>query len=500
MQLHEKLKKKNNPLCKLCVPIVGPQQSDILKQIALAEEKADMLEYRIDLWDQYDDKIFQVESKLPKIFTLRKAFQGGGFQGSHSEWVDRLSSLLKFLPDFIDIEADISLEEIKKLQKQFPKTQWIVSWHHYDTTPENLDELFLKLKLLPANYYKIATYAQRTSDALRMLNFVKRINFQNSILCGLCMGELGQITRLLAPIVGAPWTYASLESKVKSAPGQIPIKEMLDVYRFDTLNKDSLIYGLIGNPLDKSPSHLSHNQVFKKFQINAIYLKFKLEENELTKFFSLIKQLNFKGCSVTMPYKEAVMAFLKQSNNELTKVGACNTIKFDNDHMLIGRNTDGIGAIAALGIEDFSGLKVIIIGAGGTAKAIAHEIFKRNGKITILNRTIGKAKHLADKVKAKYGALEDFDLFQKEGCDILIHTTPFDVCTGIDYQLSKNTLVFDVVNRIDTEIINAAKKNGCKTIGGEELFVKQAIEQFRWWFNDEFDSTMIEQTIKKNLK
>ena len=121
----------------------------------------------------------------------------------------------------------------------FPDTEWIISWHDLKETPKNLDEIYNKISLLPASYYKIATYAQTSTDALRMLNFTQKMNQSKRILCGLCMGERGQLTRILSPIVGSPFTFASLENGKEVAPGQLSAEELISVYRFKEMNRET---------------------------------------------------------------------------------------------------------------------------------------------------------------------------------------------------------------------------------------------------------------------
>ena len=250
----------------LCGVITGPSLDEIQNQINQASLYADILEIR---WDCFDSTEFEISCKLPMIFTLRPISQGGYYLKSEEMRMKDLARLLEKKPNYVDLEYTIPFKVIEELKKNFPEVKTILSYHNFDNTPDNLNEVLFSLKKKTADLYKIATMANTTIDALRMLNFTKLAGLQ---VIGLCMGECGIITRILNH-----FTYACLEEKYTSKLSQLSLNTLINCYRYKTLNSETDIYGLIGNPVDKSPSNieglLSTKNVLSKYSCD-IFLKF----------------------------------------------------------------------------------------------------------------------------------------------------------------------------------------------------------------------------------
>lgn len=394
--------KNTRKKCKLCICLGNSHLDPLLKQMERAAQWADLIEIRLDKLSPIDlESLFAIKkfAPCPLIWTLRKASQGGDFRGSEEKRLELLRLLLLNIgPDFIDIEADISESELHNLQCLSPKTQWIISWHDFTQTPKDLDALYRKAARLPADYYKIGAFAQNSTDALRMLNFSRNLNRESSRFLGLCMGPFGQPTRILAPVAGQPFTYAALEKGKEMAPGQLTAEELISIYNFHSLNEKTQILGLIGRPVDKSIGEITHNAVLRSLSINRdVYLKFCLQDAEIPEFFNEIQTLPVRGLSVTMPFKEIVLQFLKSD----PQLAACNTLLWTKEEWR-GFNTDSIGAINALGLASLQDQKIIILGAGGTAKAIARAASEQGAQLAILNRTPERAKSIAEPLGAKW--------------------------------------------------------------------------------------------------
>src|SRR5262249_32850217 len=147
---------------------------------------------------------------------------------------------------------------------------------------------------------------ENSIDAFRLLHFIKK---GDKKLIGIGMGKEGQVTRILGPIVGSPITYASLEETLMTAPGQFTARELAERYHYRSLNQTTALYGLIGDPIDRSISDITHNKLMHQYGWNAIYVKIRVKPEELPHFLPLAKTLGFRGLSVTMPLKEAVVPF-----------------------------------------------------------------------------------------------------------------------------------------------------------------------------------------------
>ena len=279
----------------------------------------------------------------------------------------------------------------------------ILSYHNFEKTPDNLEEILqTMLKVSSAKFYKIATMARSSLDALRMLRFVK----EHSDVIGLCMGTLGQLTRILAPVVGSQIMYAS---HTNSILGQLSLEALLEIYHFRSLARKTRIYALIGDPVSQSLGHLYHNM---EMQGVGVYCKIPIKSSELSSFFQHIRDLPFGGLSVTMPHKEAVIPFLDEIDNEAKEIGAVNTIGFKKGK-LVGTNTDAKAAFQLLG--NVRGKTVLVLGAGGAGRAIIYAAKKRGADIFVWNRTREKAEKLAKEFGCKWGIPKKYD--------ILVNTT-----------------------------------------------------------------------------
>ncbi|MBS4162846.1 3-phosphoshikimate 1-carboxyvinyltransferase [Candidatus Protochlamydia amoebophila] len=492
--------------CQLCVSLIGLTCDAFIHQIQQLSSQVDLIEIRLDKLLKIDFSELNLLKEIahcPLIWTLRKKSQGGNFLGNIQKQFLIFKELARRQPDFVDIEADIPLEWLQELQNISPQTQWIISWHEVKETP-HLKTCLDQLYALPGNYYKLACYTHSVIDSLKLLEMAQQENKHSRRLCTIGLGMKGQCTRILAPVTGQPFTFASLKEGLESAPGQISFQTLFQTYRFKNLSQQTEIFGLIGHPIDKSLSHLTHNAVLDHLNQNAVYIKFDVEEAELELFFQHIQHFSVRGFSVTMPHKERVKKILALNMDDEGHL-ACNTLLFSSS-IISGTNTDGIGALKALKIEDLKDKKVILLGAGGTSQAIAYEAKKRGAEVTILNRTVLRAKDVAEKIQVKWGDFEQLKDAKKNECDILIQTTSVGMSPHVDALvvsadwIPQQITVLDVISHpFETLFLQKARLKGCKICHGIELFIHQAVFQFGFWFNKQFDQKLIEQTIREAL-
>ena len=293
----------------LCVPIIGPDVLSASKQIERVLAFADCLELRLDLFHSFDIlSLHKLREKitLPFILTLRKKSEGGGFQGTESDRLDLLHQLMDLEPDCVDVEWDVPDEIIDTLKKN-RRAKFLISYHNFKETPP-LEDVWRKIYRKQGDVYKIATTSHSILDSLRMMEFVATINAKVP-LSGMCMQADGAATRVLSPLIRSPLVYACENNDLATAPGQISADALLNTYNFRSLVADSFLLGLIGDPIDKSISHLSYNRVLKNLGLLGVHTKFRVRAEELGQFFKLMKSFNTHGLHVTMPLKEAVLPF-----------------------------------------------------------------------------------------------------------------------------------------------------------------------------------------------
>lgn len=398
----------------ICVVIKGPSIQEAEAQIKKALPYAALIELRLDLFQSLDIKTLRERYALPMIFKLKDK--------------THLSELLALKPEYVDL--DVACAE------SLPGTQLIVSYHDFEKTPEDLEGIYRRMKKIPARFYKIAVQAKSTLDATRLLSFAKKD------MIAISMGPLGQFTRLLAPI-----HYAALDEGDQTAPGQFLVETLSKHYR----SKSKDLYGLIGDPVDQSISDQTHNGL-----IDGLYVKMRVTPEELPQFLKEAKQLNFCGLSVTMPLKERILPYLDALDPEAKQIGVVNTVVF-KDGQSIGYNTDAKGALDALEV-DVQGRHLVLIGAGGAAKAIGYEAIKRGGVVTYLRRN---------------------EPFPSTPYAIVINCTPADL--PIDPELiPPGTVVMDIKTKPkNTPFLQKAK--GCRIVYGYQMFIEQALGQFELW-------------------
>lgn len=469
----------------ICVPITASKTEAALKEIR--ESKAGLIELRLDfIKDINEENLVRLMKRTRKktIVTDRKM---------------RLSLLKKAIEmkaDYIDIDY----KEHHRLAGRFDtgKTKLIISFHDFRKTDmRRISSVLAKIKKLNPDIIKLVSRANSINDNFAIFDILKK----NKKTVAFCMGEKGKISRILCIFFGSAWTYGSLSEGRESAPGQIPADELRSIYRIHKLQNPK-IYGLVGNPVEHSIGIFVHNRAFEKTNINAVYVNFLVEE--LLGFVRKARGL-FSGFSVTIPFKKSIIPMLDKLDPIAAKIGAVNTIIKRNDG-LIGYNTD-IAALESLG--GVRNKKVILIGAGGGARAIAFGIKKKKGKLTIINRTVSKARKLAAELNCEYMGLKKVQEIRRG--DILINCTPIGMHPYTNRSpVGKNTLkkilkkkatVFDIIyNPIKTKLLKEADALGFRTISGVDMFVDQAAEQYRLWTNRKAPRELMKKILLKHLK
>jgi 3-dehydroquinate dehydratase/shikimate dehydrogenase len=432
-----------------------------LHEIEQIASLVDLVELRLDHFD------IEKRPSCPCIFTLRKKEQGGAKEMREKERLAQIDKYLELLPDYCDIEADTDPVFIEKIAKKFPKVKLIGSYHNFQETPADLTAILKAMKNPHFAIYKIAVHANSTLDMLRLMLFAKNSAEPLSVMS---MGKFGEPSRVLAPITGSLLNYTGLEDD--PSLHRYGVRTLLETYHYAKLNKNTLIYALIGNPVEKSPGHLFHNP---RFQHNAVYVKLRVEPHEVHAIFSYFKKLPFGGLSVTIPLKELVFSEMDEVSSLAKAIGAINTVTFKNGKT-IGTNTDAPGALNAL--EKHTAVKgktIAVLGAGGAARAIIYEVLKRGAKVLIFNRTKMRAEKLGEEFNCSGFALSHLS---DHSYDILINTIP--PASHEVPPIQRNTFVMDIVIG-DTPLLKSAGQMGCHCIRGEEMFEQQALSQQKEW-------------------
>jgi 3-dehydroquinate dehydratase/shikimate dehydrogenase len=421
------------------------------------------------------------------VATCRRTTGGGRFRATAAVQLEVLTEAAAAGFHLVDLEVETA-EAISRAQFDAFRqtlidqgTGIILSSHDFDATGD-LDKTFERLQRFQPDFIKIVSTAKQLTDNVAMMHFLER-NSDGANLIGICMGDQGLVSRVLGVRAGSIFTFASATEGEETGPGQIAARTLLETYRIDQVELSTKVYGVVGNPIRQSLSPLMQNTAFRRETVNAVFLA--LEAKKLSDLLNLVRELPVAGLAVTMPFKQDILVHLEKTDPLSAKIGACNTVVRSQDGRLFGFNTD-VGGITRP-IErrlPIRGAKILVLGAGGAARAAVFGLVDKGAEVFILNRTIETAQKLARQAKAKTIRR---DQVAKTHFDVIVNATPAGMTgqklTSIlePHELNAR-LVFDTVyHPIETPLIRAARERGIAVISGVEMFVQQGARQFEIW-------------------
>ncbi len=490
----------------ICVSIGRTRHKHVIKEHAyLVEQGAELVELRLDYIGRVVNLKRLIENRpCPVIITCRRQADGGRWSGTEEARQTLLRTAIAEGVEYVDLEDDIA-DTIPR----FGKTKRIISRHDFSGTPDDLAEVHARMAALDADIVKLATMANSPMDNLRMMKVVKESNVPT---VGLCMGEIGTPSRILASRFGAPFTYATFHEERSLAPGQLSYKQMKKIYHYDEIDEDYEVYGVIADPVGHSYSPIIHNAAFHHLGMKRVYVPFRIPEADLSSWLKHCRSLGLRGLSVTIPHKESVISKCNKVESVVRGIGAVNTLVFDEDGTVRGYNTDYRAAmdslLRVLGRDAekekcMQGVKALILGAGGVSKAIAFGLTKHGADVVISSRTKARAVELA---KAVDGKAIEWDMRHHFQPDVLINGTPVGMHPKMDASpwderyLQKKMVIFDTVyNPEQTLLIKQARKAGCRVITGVDMFIRQAALQFQLFTGEEAPSDLMRDTLKRMI-
>ncbi len=256
------------------------------------------------------------------------------------------------------------------------------------------------------------------------------------------------------------------------------------------------IVGLIGNPVSHSLSPAMHNSAFRAMQMDWSYLLFHVYPDHLEAAVKGVRSLGLSGVNVTVPYKERALAFVDEISAEAEQIGAVNTINVCGDR-LVGSNTDWAGFLRHLAEINFNpnGCRALILGSGGSARAVAYALLSEGATVTICGRDILKMSTIIERFKKQFGPELINSLIYEQlqeflnGIDVIVNTTPLGMYPDIgsspwpqDVEFPKCELAYDLIyNPIKTRFMKLAEVNGVKSMNGLGMLVYQAALSFEIW-------------------
>jgi len=463
----------------ICVPIVAKTTKEALNDIKKAKD-ADLIELRIDFIRDINDKNLTklIKSTRKKIIVTDR-----------KKRIKLVEKAIELKTDFIDLDLKIGEKIIKQLIKNKKRTKVIVSFHNFKKTDKKeVLRKYTQIKRLGADVVKVATFANSINDNKVIFDLIAKAKKEKKKIIGLCIGKKGQISRILSPLFGAELTFGSLSKGKESAPGQLTATDLKTVFRINKLKgKKMRVFGLVGNPVGHSKGIIVHNKNFSKKKKNSIYVNFLVDD--IKSFIKNFKEM-ISGLSVTIPHKRDILGSLDKIDPIARKIGAVNTVVKKNGK-LIGYNTDVSGAIDAIKTKTkINGKNILLIGAGGVARAIAFGIVKEKGDLIILNRTISKARKLANELGCSYAGLDKLAFL--DNIDIVINGTSIGMFPRINKTpisenvlrkiTTKKSVIFDTVyNPKMTKLLKDTKALKLRIVDGYQMFINQGMEQVKLW-------------------
>jgi 3-dehydroquinate dehydratase / shikimate dehydrogenase len=474
-------------LPRVCVAVIGSDPVELVQKAEVLVRDNTFLEFRLDYLSRPVlalPRIKQFTEYHPHVATIatcRRVANGGKFRGSIASQLDILTKAAAAGCQLVDMELQSAVRcKRPQLERLRARAALILSYHDFRGT-RKLEETLEKMVALPADFYKIVTTATTLHDNVLMMKFLEKNSDQHSLI-GLCMGEQGIISRVLGVRAGSAFTFAAVSEDEKTAPGQVTAQELRSTYRIEQVDPATRVYAVAGDPVAHSLSPAIMNAALRRETVNGVYLA--LHAKTLKDLLTCVREIPIHGLSITMPYKEAIVSHLDNTDAHTTKIGACNTVVRAQDGKLYGFNTDAAGVVRPLQQRiSLEGAKILVLGAGGAARAAVYGLKERGAEVYILNRTLGPAQKLARSARARL--LKRADL-KKFTFDVIINATSVGMGNTKESPLNENEIkaryVFDMIyDPPETRLLKMAKAAGAEVIPGIEMFVQQAARQFEIW-------------------
>ncbi|HEY3989544.1 MAG TPA: shikimate dehydrogenase [Acidobacteriaceae bacterium] len=476
-------------MSRICVSVTGATAHEMLSHAERISIDNPFVELRLDTLNKPQAilpklKAFTAGNRhVTVIATCRRNENGGNFVGELFEQAEILEAAAKAGCQLIDVEIE-SAEAMRPADWKRLRTSGaalVLSYHDFSHT-RSLEKAFERMQRFDPEFYKIVPTARSLADNIAVLDLLKQ-HGDSSNMIAIAMGQPGVVSRLLAARAGGAFTFASMAAGEETAPGQMTLDTLRSLYRFEDIDAATRVYGVTGHPIAHSLSPLMLNTAFRRERINAVFVP--LETAKISDLLALVGRVPLAGLAVTMPLKQEILPSLARMDELSTRIGACNTVVRGPDGRLFGFNTDVSAIIGPLERRlSLKGARVLVLGAGGAARAAVFGLKDKGAEVHILNRTPESAKELATHAKAKLFKREQLT---KTDFDIVVNATPAGMQGGkveslLEPEELRARLVFDMVyNPIETPLLRMAHDKGIAVIPGLEMFVHQGARQFEIW-------------------
>jgi 3-dehydroquinate dehydratase / shikimate dehydrogenase len=490
-------------IARVCAVVAVSNSGEFRELIRAALRETPTVELRLD-WLANDRERQKALDWLKKhaskravfVATCRRRIGGGRLPGSAAKELFWLRKAREAGCLWCDLEVE-TLRELpgRTLRGQELPPKVLLSIHDFKKTPSlpNLAQVGSKSG---ADAIKIAALSRNLSDSSRLLRLTSGVDN----LVAVPMGDIGLPARILGLRQGSALLYAPVAES--TAPGQVALRELKELYRAHELTKKTRVYGVIGNPIGHSLSPLLHNTGYVAAGKDAVYLPFLVER--LGDFIKNLRDFDVAGFSVTIPHKQTIFDHLEECEPLADAIGAVNTVTVRADGKLAGSNTDYVGVLRALKQKlRIGGSRVLIFGAGGAARAAAFALANSGAEVLVCARREAAAKQLA---RAVHGGVVKRTALYKEQFDAIVNTTPVGMhpnenSSPLAAAALNCGLVMDLIYRpLKTKLVQMAESRGIRTVSGAEMFLAQGIAQWELWMGRPAPEAAMRAAVFKALR
>ena len=487
---------------KICAVVAATDAAGMWKQLLQALRVTRTVELRLD-WltdeDEVDGFLARLEKMRPRatlIATCRRREAGGKFRGTIAQQLVHLASALRSGCTWYDLEIESSAQcPPALLEVLLGEGRRIASAHFFRRSPKNLRRVAADLGRGKPEAIKIAAHCDSLGRSIQVLRLVRG----RQDVIAVPMGDAVTAARVLALREGSAIAYAPLQNA--TAPGQVTLDAMINLYRADRLRRKTRLYGVIGDPIGHSLSPVLQNAGFQARKMDAVFLPFLV--HDLPDFLGSVEPLGIAGFSVTLPHKQAILRHLDDCDPIAAAIGAVNTVVVRGGGKLYGYNTDYVGVLRALERRiPLRGSRALLFGAGGAARAVAFALAEAGASVCVCARRTQAAKALARAVGGQF--VERLRL-QGEFFDAIINATPVGMhpAEGRSPLAARELncrLVFDLIYRPRlTQLMQLAALRGIETVSGVEMFVAQGTAQWEIWTGERAPVEVMRRAVLRAL-
>ncbi len=469
---------------KICAVVAAEDAKSALRQLERALKFTRTVELRLD-WLANDRELDRFLAALARrrvratlIATCRRVAAGGKFRGSGANQLIYVAEALRSGCTWYDLDIETASNAPRGLVDVLVgEGRELVSAHYFKRAPAKLKNVVANLAAFQPAASKIAVQCGSIAESVKVIDLARgRSNF-----VAVPMGDAALPARVLALRHGSALAFAPVE--YTTAPGQVSLESMTQLYRANKLSRKTRVYGVIGNPIAHSLSPRLHNAGFRAAKLDAVFLPFLVRD--LKDFLGAIKPLGVRGFAITLPHKKAILRHLDSCDPIAEAIGAVNTVVVGSKGKLHGMNTDYVGVLRALERRmPFRGSRVLIVGAGGAARAVAYALAQAGSSVCVTTRRPKQAEALA---RAVGGEAIARSRVKKEFFDAIVNSTPVGMhphepASPLDANELNTRLVFDLIYRPRvTKLMQLAARRGIETVSGFEMFVAQGTAQWEIW-------------------